>query len=417
MADWSEKYSKAVELAGTVESRVGKLLFSALERLGNPDLVKAVLDKPRIKSLGSVAQKATEKGWSVEEAIERCCDFLGFRLVCNNLQDVFRAADLFQRALDEAGIQSERHDYIAKPRRTGYRGLHITFRVRVAFGTDEMALGGEIQIRTRLQDAWSRLSREELYRKKVPEQLVKRTADLAEALSRADAVAEDIRREVSKPRKGEEPQPGGPLTAEAIAFIFHRAFGYAPPDYLVESAAEQIGERTIRADALDALLQDRDFRGRVTNAYLEHTKWEPWPERIFQWAVQAAVSGSKSAVVLARREGKRDWGEVDRQYKSEISYAVPETWAELKGELEAGAAELETIADYFDAKGSCSCCGGEIFHFESLTESIVTHYGLRSHEGEQASEVVSQALGRTDMDDAEGGSLCSHCWYVMNKYE
>ncbi len=316
--------------------------MSALERVGNPDLVKATIDKPRVKTLPSVARKAKEKGWSVEETIEQCWDFVGFRVVCNNLQDVSRAADLFQQALEKNGIKSQRHDYIAKPLSTGYRGIHITFSVKVGFGADEMTLGGEIQIRTRLQDAWGRLSREDLYRRNAPERLIIRMAELAEALAHADAVAEDIRIQVSTPRKGHEPAPGAPLTAETISFIFHRAFGYDPPDYLVESTLSQLGKQTIRADALDAIIQDGAFREKVEEAYLEHAKWEPWPERIFEWAVQASLSGTKSGVALARKEGKRDWNEIETQAKSEMSYAVPETWTDLKEALEGGSAELDT---------------------------------------------------------------------------
>src|SRR2546427_1083257 len=110
-----EKYEKAVKLAENVVSRVGTLLSAALGRVGNPELVRGTLEKPRLKELSSIVRKAKERGWSVEDAIERCWDFVGFRLVCNNLQDVKRAADLFEQSLKAEGLQAMRHDYIAKP--------------------------------------------------------------------------------------------------------------------------------------------------------------------------------------------------------------------------------------------------------------------------------------------------------------
>jgi len=88
MAEGTEKYKKAFHLADSIVRRIGHILSSAMERVGNPDLVKGGLDRPRIKTLESVARKAEEKRWSVDEAIEKCWDFVGFRVVCNNLQDV-----------------------------------------------------------------------------------------------------------------------------------------------------------------------------------------------------------------------------------------------------------------------------------------------------------------------------------------
>jgi hypothetical protein len=45
--------------------RIGGLLSSGWK--GKPDLAEGVLDKPRIKSLTSIARKAKEKAWSLEE--------------------------------------------------------------------------------------------------------------------------------------------------------------------------------------------------------------------------------------------------------------------------------------------------------------------------------------------------------------
>ncbi len=60
-------------------------------------------------------------------------------------------------------------------------------------------------------------------------------------------------------------------------------------------------------------------------------------------------------------------------------------------------------------------CGSEIFQFESLIQSVIDHYDLKDDEAEQASDLLYESLARTDMDDAEGGSLCSYCSYIMNK--
>lgn len=414
MAEGAEKYKKAVELADTIVRRIGGQLSSALEKVGSPDLVKGVLDKPRVKSLAGVVRKAKDKGWSVEETIEKCWDFVGLRVVCNNLQDAYRAADLLQQALQESGLKTKRHDYVKEPQKSGYRAIHITCPVKVRFGEDEMTLGCEVQIRTRLQDAWGHLSREELYGKNVPESLLEKTRELAETLAKADAVAEEIRVQVTKPRKGQKPEADAPLMAPAIAFIFNRAFGEDPPDYLVEATLQQIGDKKVRADTLDALLQDKLFREKLDAAYNEQTKWSPYPTNTFECAVHAALNGTASAIALARKQGKADWAEIDAQYKSEISYAVPESWAELKRRLENGQAEIGTIAEYFDATDTCACTA-EIVEFDSLVSSVIDHYGLTDKEASEASDLLIRAMDRAGLDDSEGTGLCSYCHHVLNK--
>jgi ppGpp synthetase/RelA/SpoT-type nucleotidyltranferase len=317
MEEENEKYAKAVEHAENIVSRVGKLLFSELQRIGNPALVRAVLDKRRIKDLNSIIRKAQAHGWSIDDAIEQCWDFVGFRVVCNNLQDQKRAADLFEHALRKIGLEPERHDYVAQPQASGYRAMHLTFPVAVTFANDEMRLNCEIQLRTRLQDAWGHLSREDLYGRRVPKELSKRMRELSDTLAEADAIAEEIRKQVSAPRVGERPEPDAQLNASALAFIFHRAFGEDAPDYLIESALDRIGKEKIRADALDEILNDQSFRSETEAAYEKESqsRWPPDPDAIFEWALCGLLRGKEAAISLACQEGKerRDEIEAERQ--------------------------------------------------------------------------------------------------------
>jgi ppGpp synthetase/RelA/SpoT-type nucleotidyltranferase len=415
MAEKNEKYVRAINLADTVIAQIGKLLSTALEEIGNPALVKAVLDKPRVKPLSSISRKAQERGWSIDDAIEKCWDFVGFRVICNNLQDVERAADLFEQALIKNGFEPTRNDYITKPQSSGYRAIHLHFPVGLRFGKQDMTLHCELQLRTRLQDAWGHLSREEMYRKQVPEDLVERMKDLSETLSKADGIAEDIRRRVSAPRKGQKPDPGAPLTATALAFIYERAFGQQAPDYVIETAVDEIGKRNIRADALDATLNDHKLIEQLSLAYEEKTNWSIYPEVLFDLAIRALISGKRSAITIARKRGKQDWEEVDSVYKGELASSVPDTWSELREELEKDDADLYSLAKYFDAADKCARCGQEIFQFDSLAQEIVDFYRLKDKKADEACDLVQRTLQATDMDDADGGSLCGYCSYVLEK--
>lgn len=409
-----EKYARAHELTRAAADRIRQSLLKALREIGNPELVRASLRKPRIKTLMSVARKANEKGWTVEEAIEKCCDFVGLRVVCNNLQDAERAADLVEGTLQNEGLKTERLDYVEAPRNSGYRAIHIIAWVPVAFAQDQMTLGSEIQIRTYLQDAWGELSRADLFKADIPAPLRRRTRQLADILARADRIAESIRRQVTKPRKGKKPRADAPLSASALAFIYRRAFGKNPPEYVVESALQEYADSPIRADALDVLLQDQTFIDRVREAYSSQTKWGPYPESIFRWAVRAAARGKKSAIGLAARDARQDWAEVDAQYKSELSHAVPETWEELKDQLEGRDADLDSLIRYFDAIKTCFC-GEEMVDFDSFADSIVTHYRLGEQSGAEAYEIVRDALVHAEYEEYEGRGVCTYHDYIFHK--
>jgi ppGpp synthetase/RelA/SpoT-type nucleotidyltranferase len=51
-----------------------------------------------IKSYERLLAKAVRRGWTIEEAIRTAQDFVGFRVVCNNLQDVKRTTDLLRES-------------------------------------------------------------------------------------------------------------------------------------------------------------------------------------------------------------------------------------------------------------------------------------------------------------------------------
>jgi len=182
-----------------------------------------------------------------------------------------------------------------------------------------------------------------------------------------------------------------------------------------ESAMAQIGKKQLRADAVDAMLNDQDFRAKTKAAYEENARWQPYPDAILSWAIQALLSGQKSAVALARRQGKNDWEEVDAQYKAELSSAVPETWSDLEEEINEGDADFHALAKYFEAVDSCARCGAEIIHFDSLVESITSYYQLSEDDEGNASDLINEALNATDMEDAEGSCLCNYCSYMTSK--
>jgi len=365
--------------------------------------------------------KAQARGWTSEQAVEHAEDFLGLRIVCNNLQDVHRTAQLVTEALEAEKIDVTRRDYIEVPRSSGYRAIHLLLKSEMKIGTDAMTIGCEIQIRTLAQDVWGHLSHEDIYKGNASAALIEKTRRLSGILSRADRIAEEIRREVVRPRRGRKPAAGALLNRSSVAFLYHRAFGEYAPDYLVESILREFGNASLRADGLDQTLQDKGLFGKLQDAYAAHTKWGPGPEQMFRWAVIASINGFAAASREAAREGKVDWKDVDRQYKSELSSSIPGDLEEMRRSLLAaeddGDAEWDAYqwAEYFDAGRACEFCGAHLVDVDIVAERFVKHFRLRGRKAEEASEKIQRMLLKAGVEDANGGDLCGHCRYTMNK--
>lgn len=80
-------------------------------------------------------------------------DIAGLRAVLSTRAAVYRYADLLIRS---RGMQLEDiHDYIARPKQSGYRSLHLIARVPVVLAQAAYAVPIEIQLRTAAMDAWA----------------------------------------------------------------------------------------------------------------------------------------------------------------------------------------------------------------------------------------------------------------------
>jgi putative GTP pyrophosphokinase len=142
---------------------LGRLLESAIGKISDRRLVRARLVGPNIKSVDSLRLKAERENWKDQDAISACPDMIRARLVCNNYEDVYRLVELIKEMVPFGEPEPEIQDYVKRPQDSGYRAVHVNFRLE-AGGLREgfLRLGCEIQIRTLLQDAWSELSHEDI---------------------------------------------------------------------------------------------------------------------------------------------------------------------------------------------------------------------------------------------------------------
>jgi len=298
MATEADEYREWLPFLEEASRIVGAHLTEALSALGDPYLVRASQpDPPRIKPLQSIKRKAKRKRWTFEQTLERINDLVGYRLVCNNLEDAERAAELLRYRLGTKGIGVKRQDYVKRPKNTGYRAIHLDIQVAVSLDTETRIVNCEIQLRSLLQDGWARLSRADIYtaERSLPRGIVRSAKRLAELLSVADQIAQDIREEITRPRRGRRAATGAPLTAASAAFVFRRAFGQDPPEYLVQSVVNEYRDSQVRADAIDSALQNKALLSRLTEAYKRHFDWDPDSAQLFRWAVRAAARGTDAA--------------------------------------------------------------------------------------------------------------------------
>jgi len=136
---------------------------------------EAVEVRARVKSLKSILKKLDDNNWPMfyypTEVIK---DLIGARVVCWFLDDCYGILEYIQSSKQLTIRPKSVEDYIKDPKKTGYRSIHLladvpydrvkTYRNRRKVVEDTMIC--EIQLRTKLQDAWGEFTHEVHY--KVP---------------------------------------------------------------------------------------------------------------------------------------------------------------------------------------------------------------------------------------------------------
>jgi putative GTP pyrophosphokinase len=165
-------------------NQLQSILVKVVAAIEDRALVRAEVRSVRIKGLSSIEWKAAAKGWKADEALSACSDLIGGRVVCNNIEDANRFAELLKERLPGAPGEFEIQDHTKNPIKGGYRALHVNFRLDIGghpFAPDRVPC--EVQIRSRLQDAWAELSHDDIYEQpELPDDLRTRAKDLAEIL-------------------------------------------------------------------------------------------------------------------------------------------------------------------------------------------------------------------------------------------
>jgi putative GTP pyrophosphokinase len=121
--------------------------------------------KSRVKKADSACEKLSRAGFpaTAESALENLSDVIGIRIVTRFVGDIYTLLDAIENNANLNVTNVE--DYIAAPKESGYRSLHLVVLVPVfqAARTERMPV--EIQLRTIAKDTWASLEHELKYKK------------------------------------------------------------------------------------------------------------------------------------------------------------------------------------------------------------------------------------------------------------
>ncbi|GAA5188336.1 GTP pyrophosphokinase [Ferrimonas gelatinilytica] len=135
---------------------------------------EAVWVLTRVKPLTSVLSKLARKGWPrFESPTDVLADIIGARVVCWFVDDCNGMLALISSS-KHLRFEREVEDYIRHPKASGYRAIHLTAHVSYdCVQGDEAAakivaaeIPAEIQVRSKLQDAWGDITHEFHYKAK-----------------------------------------------------------------------------------------------------------------------------------------------------------------------------------------------------------------------------------------------------------
>ena len=121
--------------------------------------------KTRLKSPASIRAKLVRYGFdmSIDSIRKNIHDIAGVRVICSFVNDVYVLADAFLQQDDITLISKK--DYIKKPKKNGYRSLHLIVSVPIFLAHEKRMIKVEVQLRTLAMDFWASLEHQLRYKK------------------------------------------------------------------------------------------------------------------------------------------------------------------------------------------------------------------------------------------------------------
>ena len=163
----------------------------SLEHERNPiELIES-----RVKEPDSILEKMNRKGYefTVKNIEEKLNDVAGVRVICSFVEDIYYLASMLS-AQDDLEVLKVK-DYIKKPKKNGYRSLHLIIQIPIFLSSEKRYMRVEVQFRTIAMDFWASLDHKLKYKKDVrnPELIVEELRKCADIISKVDLRMQEIR--------------------------------------------------------------------------------------------------------------------------------------------------------------------------------------------------------------------------------
>lgn len=189
--DW---YNTRKDIFSRIERKYKELietLISNCQGIASPKI------ESRVKTLDSCINKIERKYLeeneeiSYQEIYKKITDFVGVRIICSYEDEIPCVKNIIEEEFEimgETNKTKERED----KETFGYRGLHLDIRMKenrlnLPEYSDCSDFSVEIQIRTVIQDAWSRLEHRIIYKRNVPKSISRAAERLAALFEIADS--------------------------------------------------------------------------------------------------------------------------------------------------------------------------------------------------------------------------------------
>ena len=123
--------------------------------------------KTRLKSPKSIKEKLARLGYeyTIESIEKNLNDVAGIRIICAFKDDVYVLADAFLKQDDVKLLLIK--DYIKKPKKNGYRSLHMIVSIPIYLAHEKREMKVEIQFRTIAMDSWASMEHQIVYKKDI----------------------------------------------------------------------------------------------------------------------------------------------------------------------------------------------------------------------------------------------------------
>ena len=163
--------------------------------------------KTRVKSYESIMRKIRVKDIPVTlESIEKNIrDIAGVRVICAFQDDIYKLAKCFLDQDDVILIQKK--DYIANPKPSGYRSLHLIVKTPIFLKEGKKMITVEVQLRTIAMDFWASLDHKMRYKKELSDEeveiLQEELYDCARQSAALDERMQGIRDRITKKQEQE----------------------------------------------------------------------------------------------------------------------------------------------------------------------------------------------------------------------